>query len=367
MTEQTPRPSRAIAAVWLVYLAFIFIEPWTAHEPLWRWLVTIASVLLFLPLYFGAFGAFANPERGERARKCALAMSVLGVAMIPVNIGGATYAIFGVSILGHVLTNRRRALLLIGAVTVAVLVVTLLTRHPFEYWQLIQPAMIVTVGGGNLLMAEERRRAMAVRQAREEVAEIGKVAERERIARDLHDLLGHTLSVIALKAELAAKIADTDPERAVREIREVEQVSREALTEVRQAVEGYRSRGFSGELANARRALDAAGVALDADAGSVDLAPRQESILALALREAITNIVRHARATRCRVRLGADDGQVTLRVEDDGVGGRLVEGNGLNGMRERVAAVGGTVAIDGHGGVHLTITMPRLAAGEGAS
>jgi two-component system sensor histidine kinase DesK len=191
---------------------------------------------------------------------------------------------------------------------------------------------------------------------------MAKVAERERIARDLHDLLGHTLSVIALKSELASKLADRDPARAADEIREVERVSREALAEVRAAVEGYKGRGFSGELRSAEQVLGSAGVRLDADITPVPLSPRQETVLALALRETVTNVVRHARASVCRVALGLDAGDLVLTIQDDGIGGPLREGNGLVGMRDRVAAAGGTLDVIAQKGVRVCVRFPAARA-----
>jgi two-component system sensor histidine kinase DesK len=190
---------------------------------------------------------------------------------------------------------------------------------------------------------------------------MAKLAERERIARDLHDLLGHTLSVIVMKSELASKLADRDPARAIQEIRDVERVSRDALTEVRRAVEGYRRHGLGGEMRNAVIALRAAGVTLHTDVAPLALSPKQETALALALRESVTNVVRHAHATVCRVSLRADGGQLTFIVEDDGRGGAPREGNGLHGMRARLAEVGGTVALDGGRGMRVVITVPLRA------
>jgi two-component system sensor histidine kinase DesK len=168
--------------------------------------------------------------------------------------------------------------------------------------------------------------------------------------------------VIALKSELASKLADRDPVRSIQEIREVERISREALSEVRAAVEGYKNRGFSGELREAQQVLASAGVRLDAAVVDVSLLPLQEAALALALRETITNVVRHARASVCRVALSLDRREVVLTVEDDGAGGPLREGNGLLGMRERVTAAGGTLTVDSARGVKVSVRFPIASA-----
>ena len=141
--------------------------------------------------------------------------------------------------------------------------------------------------------------------ADEEIEHLAKVAERERIARDLHDLLGHTLSLITLKAELARKLVDRDPQRAKQEMLDVEQTSRAALADVREAISGYRGEGLAAELIRARKTLETAGISVDSDIAELPLTPAQETVLALALREAMTNVVRHAQARRCSVQLAA--------------------------------------------------------------
>jgi two-component system sensor histidine kinase DesK len=219
-------------------------------------------------------------------------------------------------------------------------------------------ALIFIIGGGNLLIGTRERQHEQLRRAREEVEAMAKLAERERIARDLHDVLGHTLSVIALKAELAAKLADRDPGRAVQEIQEVERISREALGEVRDAIDGMRAHGLPGELRNAATALQSAGIRLETDIARVPLSPRAEAVLALALREAVTNVLRHACASTCRVELREQNDRVELTVADDGHGGPLREGHGLSGMRERIASAGGTISLDAQQGVAIRVTLP---------
>jgi two-component system sensor histidine kinase DesK len=196
--------------------------------------------------------------------------------------------------------------------------------------------------------------------ASDEIEHLAKVAERERIARDLHDVLGHTLSVIILKSELAGKLMDRDPQRAGNEIREVEQISRQALSEVRDAIRGYRSQGLAAELAQAKSTLETAGVAVKYEAAVVKIAlpALQEGVLSMAVREAVTNVVRHAQARTCTLRLEQQNGSCRLEIEDDGRGGSPGEGNGLRGMRERVEMLGGTITRDSQAGTKLTIILP---------
>ena len=197
--------------------------------------------------------------------------------------------------------------------------------------------------------------------AQEQIEHLAKVAERERIARDLHDVLGHTLSVVVLKSELAGKLIGSDVERARQEVGEVEQIARQALSEVREAVRGYRAEGIAAEIARARRTLDAAGVRLEWQGETVTLVPAHESVLSLVLREAVTNILRHAGATSCRLELAADGRRhAPVACTTTGAAPSESEGSGLRGMRERVEALGGRLDIDSREGTRLTVAHPGV-------
>jgi two-component system sensor histidine kinase DesK len=212
-------------------------------------------------------------------------------------------------------------------------------------------AFFLLVGAvSNTWIARQKWMNNKLAMAQEEIEKLAAVAERERIARDLHDVLGHTLSVIVLKAELAGRLLERDPARAAAEIADVESTARTALAEVREAIGGYRAKGLAAELAAAKRTLDAAGVALtyetDEAAAERALDATEETVLSLAVREAVTNIVRHAEATECRMRLATTgDGFHALLVEDNGRHAVTREGNGLRGMRERVQALGGRFSL----------------------
>ena len=166
--------------------------------------------------------------------------------------------------------------------------------------------------------------------------------ERERVARDVHDVLGHSLTVVTVKAELAERLVDTDPERAKAELAQIRDLTRQSLAEIRATVGGLRVARLTDQIASTHEALENAGISseLTGDPSAVD--PRHRVVLAWSLREAVTNVVRHSSASTCRIELGSD----FLTVDDDGEGlrGRR-EGNGLRGLRERVAFAGGTVEV----------------------
>jgi len=188
------------------------------------------------------------------------------------------------------------------------------------------------------------------------------MAERERIARDLHDVLGHTLSVITLKAELAGWLL-TQPnghERVSKEMADVERIAARALADVRETILGEQAETLVAELQRAADTLRTAGIALACVDEHSRIDATQERILCLALREAVTNIVRHANARSCHVRLQTEPDGHVLEVRDDGRGGSFREGQGLKGMRERAEAGGGSVSRDVSAGTRLTVRLPLL-------
>jgi len=213
-----------------------------------------------------------------------------------------------------------------------------------------------TAVAGRLLIQANQQ----LSQAREQIARLAVGEERLRFARDLHDLLGHSLSVIALKSELAGRLIKTTPGLAAHEIEDIEKVARDALREVREAVTGYRQPALAAELAGAREALTAAGIEYHVDQDHVPLPPAVEAVLAWTVREGVTNVMRHSQATRCAIRVLKKDGQATIEVIDDGRGGVPEAGSGLHGLEERVRERGGTLTAEAlpHEGFRLRVTLP---------
>ncbi|MFI9797888.1 sensor histidine kinase [Streptomyces sp. NPDC052302] len=213
---------------------------------------------------------------------------------------------------------------------------------------LLFPALL---GGFSMTGVRELiRTTIELREARATVARLAANEERLRLARDLHDLLGHSLSLITLKSELAGRMLPGHPDKAAQQVADIEQVSRQALVDVRAAVAGYRKPRLLEELAGARVALTAAGITaeLPAEPDLTGVPEDSETALAWALREAVTNVVRHSGARRCTVELvrrqTLDGLLVELAVEDDGSGAPGgAPGHGLTGLTERLAQAGGTL------------------------
>ena len=203
-----------------------------------------------------------------------------------------------------------------------------------------------------------------LREAREELARNAVAEERLRFARDLHDLLGHSLSLIALKSELAGRLAELDPVRARTEMADVEAAARQALAEVRDAVSGYRQVTLAQALAEARSALSAAGIALRATSPGEPLPGTVDAVLGWVVREATTNVLRHSGARSVTVELATGEAEATLTVTDDGHGTAGQAGAGLSGLAERVGALGGrlTTGQAGASGFRLTAVVPLAAA-----
>ncbi len=205
-------------------------------------------------------------------------------------------------------------------------------------------------------------------QAREQIARLAVGEERLRFARDLHDLLGHSLSVIALKSELAGRLIKNTPGLAAHEVGDIEKVARDALREVRDAVAGYRQPTLAAELAGAGEALTAAGIDFHVDQDHAPLPPTVEAVLGWTVREGVTNVMRHSEATRCAIRITSKDSQATVEVVDNGRGGTPEAGSGLRGLRERVLERGGTLTAEPlpHEGFRLRVTLPLALASAAA-
>ncbi len=325
---------------------------------------TLLAMAVFLPVYVAAYRT-----TGIRSLLCMLAMAGIGYALMPFNSFANAYTIYAVgfaAMLGGALWIR----LAWAAAVLAVLLFQIVALQYPLFIFLITLIVSVAVFFGNHHFVESTRKRAELKLSHDEVRRLATVAERERIGRDLHDLLGHTLSLVALKSELAGKLLRRDPDAAHREIVEVSRVAREALAQVRAAVTGIRAAGIAAELVSAKLLLESDGIGFDAaaamrglehalqDGGA--LPAGVESALALTLREAVTNIQRHAHARTARVEFAIDAGNAVLRIADDGGGGATAPGNGLSGMRERIEALGGRLRIDSKKGegTCLEIRMP---------
>ncbi|MES2295714.1 MAG: sensor histidine kinase [Pseudomonadota bacterium] len=344
--------------VWLLMLYFFVRQYFQAAPGGIEILMLVLTALVFFPLYFGAYWV-----SGLRTVLFVLGTCMLGLLWAPYNYGCSIFFVYaGAQCAG--IQRAPYAYAMLALVLAIVGLDSVLNHLPEAFWM---SAVIVAtpVGLASIMYSGIARTRNALLRKQEEVQHMATIAERERISRDLHDLLGHTLSLIAIKAELAGKLIGRDLEASKNEIKDIENAARHALSEVRAAVTGYRQVGFASEIISARACLAAAQVELVADVQEMKLPPAVENVLSLALREAVTNVVRHACATRCKVALSVESGLIVFRLHDNGTAVRKVEdirqGNGLTGMRERVDALGGVLALKVERGLMLELSFPMGA------
>lgn len=346
--------SEGIHLLWSMWL---FITPVFSGGYTLRWLwLTLLTYPIFILLY-----ALAVVAPRRQAWRYAIGMIVMSALLLRWYPSGFNYFVFGcVMLRTRESASLARYLALLWSINAVFVAAALWVGYP---WQSIiwMPAVTTVIG---VIVRVERRgqqKDAELLLSHAEVRRLAATAERERIGRDLHDLLGHTLSLITLKLELSRKLFDRDAEASRRELLEAERVARHALAEVRSAVTGIRATDLAAELAAARLMLESSCVHLDYEAVPGDLDRESERTLALVLREAVTNVARHAHADRVKVAFEHDADGVMLRIEDDGRGGITADGNGLAGMRERVADLGGTLQIDSPkgGGTRVRVRIPQ--------
>lgn len=321
-------------------------------------MIANATVAVFLVLYFSLFWV-----RPPITYFLLAVMAAMGLGLSKVNPGSCVFIIYTASFIPWVIDRAKPALLALSVLVSAIAIDAALLHAPSGFWV---TSLVVSLGVGlsNIHFAANNRADHKLRMAQSEIEHLAKVAERERIARDLHDVLGHTLSLIIVKSTLAGKLLEKDPEKAKSEIADIEKVSREAMAEIRNTLRGYSTYKLSEEIQRAESALSSAGVTLQAETIEINMTPAQESVVALIMREAVTNVVRHSQAKNCRLRLAANNGGCIFEIQDDGRGGSLLEGNGLRGMRERVEALGGTITRDMASGTKLTFEFPLAPNGK---
>ncbi|MEC3916100.1 sensor histidine kinase [Nocardia sp. CDC160] len=362
--------SSLISILWLIYLVGPLHDAWVDGQRLRATLGT-AAVVVFGALIVLAFVAFrqpdseTEPDRSPPARSrvwlllgTMAALSIAMTAMLPGGNGIPTFIYVGV-VAAIVLPSRQSAVaVLFVVVTMLLATFALVGMHGPPFYLAFIP--LVVWFGRDLGLRAQRLQATARRQR----AELAIIEERNRVARDVHDILGHSLTVITVKTELAQRLLDIDPERARAELADIEKLARESLAGVRSTVGGLREVSLAGELANARTALSAAEIEAELP-DSDELPIRHGAVFGWVLREAITNVVRHSGARHCWVRLTP----TSIEVSDDGVGMRGSPdpdgsaprtGSGLSGLRERVQATGGTLTLANRpeGGLRVLASFP---------
>ncbi|UTF60129.1 sensor histidine kinase [Gilvimarinus sp. DA14] len=286
---------------------------------------------------------------------------MLTLAIISTRYNPSAGVIFGyTAFFAGFYLNRWQALVALGVICSSIF----FAAHVHNLWHsyFILPSIIPTVCMAFMGLYIQTTTRFAIREEEnaEEKRQLIKVAERERIARDLHDTLGHTLSSIALKAQLAKKLGDKgDTQQALREINEVATLASESLSEVRQAISGYRKTGLGEQLANLKEKLKAAGFTTRVSQQLTKPAPVIEATLMLIITESVTNIVRHSSGSAASIHLSESDKDIQLIVSDDGSTGQFAYGHGLRGIKERAEELGGGAEISNTNGFQIRVIIPH--------
>ncbi len=350
---------RSYAQAWLLCLLFpiVFLIQ-TPLAPL-RLLIAVAGLIIFVVIY--TWFMWPHPLNSvvrAQSESHTLAILFAGLVVLALSLsltyGSAFLWLFvGVSAVAGVALSVRNAIVTVMILTLLTLGVSVWINEGVAGtdWLYVIP-LVLLVRGLGLDTAVLVRLSSALRElhaARNELARQAVMEERLRLARDLHDLLGHTLSLIVLKSELAGRLIDKDAERAAQEIHEVESAARQALREVREAVAGYRQPTLHTELEGARQMMEAAGISCTIENNSKALPPSIDAVLAWTVREGVTNVIRHSCARRCAIQVGGLNGSASVEVINDGYrewkhGPTSTKGgSGLSGLTERVAAQGGQI------------------------
>lgn len=334
------------SGVWLVFLGSTIAKAWAVRE-LPRGQVALVSLAVFVACYLLLFARIRTvrwqPGRTTPRPGLALLGVMTGLAAVLIwalGQDGTSTLVFLVAAGMQVLPTRKGL-----AVVVVLAIGNDLAGRLLPGWT-EDASLTMAIAAAGLAMWGVQQMIARNRElvlAREENARLAVEEERNRFARDLHDILGHSLTVITVKAELAGRLFDADPQRARAEVAELERLSRDALADVRQAVSGYRQPSLSGELARAREALAAADIEADLPNSTDEVPSELRDLFAWTIREGVTNVIRHSGARHCRVRLSASSVEVT---DDGGGAGDAAAGNGLVGLRERASAAGATVVTE---------------------
>ncbi len=339
--------------VYLINLIFYIIPLFTVRFALWQYISMAAALLLFLLCYFQAYRC------NRRDIHWPIAGIVLVAALItPVNPGSVSMFAYAGFFIGFAYALRRYLVLMTLLLALLVLLKLTLTIHWNLFLVMGLPIVLAVSFLGRAEQAKLRHR-MAEQQSEDEIKQLATMVERERIARDMHDILGHTLSSIILKADLTEKLlARQHTQAAQQQLTELSQIARDALSQVRQSVSGYKHQGLAAEVARLLSRLRDAGFHAVLQGDMPQLDARRETALILALTELVTNVIRHSKGDSCSLSFLQQGDEFTVYLSDNGQTSDIKEGNGISGLRERIAAIGGTLAMQQQDGVTARIQFP---------
>ena len=339
--------------VYLINLIFYIIPLFTVRFALWQYLSMLAALVLFLLCYFWAYRSCRNNMHWPIA-----GIVLVATLITPVNPGSIAMFAYAGFFIGYAYPLRH-FLWLMAALVAVLLLLELTLTIPWRLFLYMGVPIVLGVSFlGRAEQAKQRHR-VAELQSEDEIKQLATMVERERIARDLHDILGHTLSSIILKADLAEKLlARQHTDAAQQQLTELSQIARDTLSQVRQSVSGYKHQGLAAEVTKLLSRLRDAGFQAELQGEVPQLDSRRETALILALTELVTNVMRHSKGERCQLSFVTQPNSLQMCISDNGQSDAISEGNGLRGLRERLAAIDGSLSTTQHDGFTATIQLP---------
>lgn len=347
------RLEQKMSWVYLINLVLFLAPLLFVPYPLWHYAAMLVALLAFLWCYFKAYRSISTQMHWP-----VLGIVLIATAIAPINPGAISFFAFAAFFIGFAYSLRHYLLLMTGLCAI-VIALDLSDLILWPYFLLLGlPAIL----GVSLLGRIEQQRQLRLRReqkSKDEIKQLATMVERERIGRDLHDILGHTLSSIILKADLAEKLlARQQTEAAQQQLTELSTIARDALSQVRQSVSGYKHQGLTAEVAKLLSRLRDAGFQVELHGEIPQLDNRRETTLILALTELVTNIMRHSQGDSCQLSFVVSDQHLQLVLADNGKVTTWQEGNGLTGLRERLSAVGAFLTLQPDPGFSAIIDLP---------
>ncbi|MES2674934.1 MAG: sensor histidine kinase [Pseudomonadota bacterium] len=339
--------------IWLIFSLYFFVPMYYMEPNIFHYILLTAAYISFVILYVRA-------TRMKTSLVWRPIVAIIAIAFMVTTISPGSSSIFPyVGFLIGFTYSTRLYLLLLSSMIIGIIGLHFYFNYPVPYFALPAISGIVTISLWGYIERISMAGKMRWLQSRQEIQQLAVIAERERIARDLHDILGHTLSSIALKAELAEKLLEQNKMQDVQQhLSELHHIARESLSLVRQTVSGYKHRGLSGEVIQLCDKLRQNGFSVDINGEIPTLTARAETALILALTELTTNVLRHSKGNHCQLSFNVSDENIIISLHDNGCIKSITPGNGLNGIQERLHALAGDISAQISHGCRFDITLP---------
>ncbi|AQT60006.1 MULTISPECIES: sensor histidine kinase [Cellvibrio] len=340
--------------IWLFFSLYYFVPLYYIPFEGLQLPILIGVYCVFVGLYLWAITLSAS-----QVWKAILALCVLSIVTTAYTPGASTFFSYVGFLIGFSY-GTKIWLNLLAFLALVIIALHYTFNYPIPFFALPALSGLITISIIGYVERVRLEARISQQKSHEEIEQLAVIAERERIARDLHDILGHTLSSIALKAELAEKLLTQDkPDHAKQHVSELHQIARNTLSLVRQTVSGYKHRGLSGEVMELCDKLRQNGFVVELMGEIPQLTPRAETALILALTELTTNVLRHSNGNHCQIEFRHQCDKILVSMRDNGKVSSLIPGNGLQGIQERLNALAGDLQSSIHKGCEFVISLPR--------